>query len=211
MNRMRVLVDGERRIVDAGVVVLRPVEDHGLALEGIRDRPGCSDSARGIRREITLVFMIALSNRLPRRPGSRRCSFIGLSTVRITLRSRISPIWQLSPIVLPLTVGASGSSRPVLHQLGDDGRHAAGVIVVLAEIFAGRLQVHQQRHLMADRCQSSLSSSTPRWRAMALRWIGALVEPPIAELTTMAFSKASRVRMSEGFRSSRPCRRCAGR
>ena len=37
---------------------------------------------------------------------------------------------------------------------------------------------------------------------MALRWIGALVEPPIAELTTMALMKASRVMMSEGFRSS---------
>jgi hypothetical protein len=37
---------------------------------------------------------------------------------------------------------------------------------------------------------------------MALMWIGALVEPPMAELTTMAFSNASRVMMSEGFRSS---------
>ena len=37
---------------------------------------------------------------------------------------------------------------------------------------------------------------------MALRWIGALVEPPIAELTTMAFSNALRVMMSDGFRSS---------
>ena len=50
--------------------------------------------------------------------------------------------------------------------------------------------------------QSSLSSSTPRCRAMALRWIGALVEPPIAELMTMAFSKAARVMISDGFRSS---------
>ena len=32
--------------------------------------------------------------------------------------------------------------------------------------------------------------------------MGALVEPPIAELTTIAFRKAARVRMSEGFRSS---------
>src|SRR5579863_9173223 len=40
------------------------------------------------------------------------------------------------------------------------------------------------------------------WRASALMWIGALVEPPIAELTTMQFSNACRVRMSEGFRSS---------
>ena len=37
---------------------------------------------------------------------------------------------------------------------------------------------------------------------MALIWIGALVEPPIALLTTIVFSNASRVRMSDGFRSS---------
>ena len=52
-------------------------------------------------------------------------------------------------------------------------------------------------------CQSSLSSAMPRWLAMALRWIGALVEPPIAELTLMAFRNAARVMMSEGLRSSR--------
>ena len=40
------------------------------------------------------------------------------------------------------------------------------------------------------------------WRAMALKWIGALVEPPIAELTTMAFSNASRVMIFGGRRSS---------
>ena len=40
------------------------------------------------------------------------------------------------------------------------------------------------------------------WRAMALMWIGALVEPPMALLTTMTFSSASRVMMSDGFRSS---------
>ncbi len=50
--------------------------------------------------------------------------------------------------------------------------------------------------------QSSIASGTPTWRAMALMWIGALVEPPMALLTTMAFSNASRVMMSEGFRSS---------
>jgi hypothetical protein len=35
----------------------------------------------------------------------------------------------------------------------------------------------------------------------AFRWIGALVDPPMAELTTMAFSKASRVMMSLGLMS----------
>ena len=37
---------------------------------------------------------------------------------------------------------------------------------------------------------------------MALRWIGALVDPPIAELTLIAFRNAARVMMSDGFRSS---------
>ena len=37
---------------------------------------------------------------------------------------------------------------------------------------------------------------------MPFKWIGALVDPPMAELTTMAFSKASRVMMSEGRRFS---------
>ena len=47
-----------------------------------------------------------------------------------------------------------------------------------------------------------MASGTPVWRAMALMWIVALVDPPMALLTTMAFSIASRVMMSEGFRSS---------
>ena len=37
---------------------------------------------------------------------------------------------------------------------------------------------------MADLLPVVNVSSTPMWRAMALRWIGALVEPPMAELTT---------------------------
>src|SRR5262249_54466382 len=37
---------------------------------------------------------------------------------------------------------------------------------------------------------------------MALMWIGALLEPPIAEQATMAFSNASRGRMAEGLRFS---------
>src|SRR6478735_10040526 len=40
------------------------------------------------------------------------------------------------------------------------------------------------------------------WRAIAARWIGALVEPPIAELTRIALWNASLVSTSEGLRSS---------
>src|SRR3546814_20396468 len=51
-------------------------------------------------------------------------------------------------------------------------------------------------------CQSSMESATPMWRAMALMWIGQLVEPPIAEFTTIALSKAARVRLFDGVSAS---------
>ena len=50
--------------------------------------------------------------------------------------------------------------------------------------------------------QSKMSSGTPACRAMAVMWMVALVEPPIALLTRIAFSSACRVMMSEGLRSS---------
>ena len=53
------------------------------------------------------------------------------------------------------------------------------------------------------RVQSSRSSSTPMRPAMALRWITALVEPPMAAFTRIAFSKASLVRIFDSFKSSR--------
>src|SRR3546814_3584132 len=48
--------------------------------------------------------------------------------------------------------------------------------------------------------QSVSVSSTPMWRAIAFRWTGALVDPPIAELTRIAFRNAARVMMSDGRR-----------
>ncbi len=38
-----------------------------------------------------------------------------------------------------------------LHQFGHHGRHAAGMVIILAEIFARRLQVDDERHVVADR------------------------------------------------------------
>jgi hypothetical protein len=101
-----------------------------------------------------------------------------------------------------LTVIGALADQPLLHQLADHRRHAAGLMEVLAQIFAGGLQIDQQRHGVADRLPVLIGRSTPEWRARAVRWIGALVEPPMAELTTMALWKASGVRMSDGFRSS---------
>jgi hypothetical protein len=75
-------------------------------------------------------------------------------------------------------------------------------VVLLAEVLAGRLQVHEQRDLQAQPLPVLQWQVDPMCRAIAPMWIGALVDPPIAELTTMAFSNASRVRMSDGLRSS---------
>ena len=65
---------------------------------------------------------------------------------------------------------------------------------------------------------SSGSSTMPSSRAMAGRWMAAFVEPPMALCTMMAFSKASRVRISPArmpcsasFGISRPARRAAAK
>ena len=52
------------------------------------------------------------------------------------------------------------------------------------------------------RSKSSSDSAMPARRAMAITWMMALVEPPMAMCTAMAFWNAAGVRMSSGFRSS---------
>jgi len=47
--------------------------------------------------------------------------------------------------------------------------------------------------------KSSMPSSTPAARAMAIRCKTAFVEPPRAMMTTMAFSNEARVMMSRGL------------
>ena len=70
-------VDVHRRIVDAGDGSPRARRTPSPALEGFRDRWDPTDSGRGIPAEITLVFMIALSNRLPLRLMKPACCFNG--------------------------------------------------------------------------------------------------------------------------------------
>ena len=52
------------------------------------------------------------------------------------------------------------------------------------------------------RCHASVSNSTPMCLAIAVIWICAFVEPPIAELTTIAFSNAFLVITCDGVKSS---------
>ena len=154
---------------------------------------------------MTLVFMIAASNRLPRSTMKPASSISGRSNGRMTRSSSIAAPRQFSPMRAAVDGQRGLVDQALLHQLVDDRRHAAGAVVILAEIFAGRLQIHQQRHLVALGLPvGEFQRDAGMCRAMAARWIGALVDPPIAELTTIAFRNASRVRMSEGFRSSAP-------
>ena len=53
-------------------------------------------------------------------------------------------------MVLPLIVGASAWMRPACDQLMQHGGQAAGAIIFLAEIFAGRLHVEEKRDVKAD-------------------------------------------------------------
>ena len=57
--------------------------------------------------------------------------------------------------------------------------------------------------LRPSRSQSSSVRSTPMRPAIASRWTTALVDPPIAPLTMIAFSKDWRVRIFDIRRSSR--------
>ena len=61
------------------VIILRPVEHHGAALESVRIFRVARDSAARNSSEITLVFMIAELNRLPRNTLKPACAFSGLS------------------------------------------------------------------------------------------------------------------------------------
>ncbi len=56
-----------------------------------------------------------------------------------------------SPMLLPLTVSGVSAQTAGRHQLAQHRRQAAGAVILLAEILAGRLHVDQQRHVVADR------------------------------------------------------------
>ena len=129
-------------------------------------------------------------------------SFSGLSIGKMTSGSSDFVLAQFSPIVLPLTVSAfSWMSLRFISSLTTAGTPPARWNSSPRYLPAGCM-LTRSGTLWPTVSQSSIVSFTPMWRAMALMWIGALVEPPIALLTTIVFSNASRVRMSEGFRSS---------
>ena len=128
--------------------------------------------------------MMALSKRLPVRRLKPACSFIGSSN---SLDDLAVP-GELALAVLADGLAIGGDAVLVdlagTDQFGDDGGHAAGAVIILAQIFAGGLQVDQQRQVIA--VLFPVDDGRARCRdgaAMAFRWFGALVEPPMAVLT----------------------------
>ena len=89
-----------------------------------------------------------------------------------------------------------GSER--LHHRRDSARLGEVLHVVLPR------RPHAGDHgvVRARRSKSSSPSGTPARPAIAGRWTTALVEPPTAMRTRIAFSNAARVRIREGRRSS---------
>ena len=139
----------QRRIVDAVMIILRPVEhDHG-ALEGVR------------------VFRIVEIALLEFRADHARLHDRGIEQVALEVQEArlllqrivvgadhlVIP-GELAPAVLADGRARAGQ-RALVDLAGTDqfrkhGRQAAGAIIFLAEIFAGRLHVHEQRDLEAD-------------------------------------------------------------
>ena len=147
----RALVDALRRVVDAGMVVLRPVEHDGLAFKGFR---------------IARIRQVAVAELLRNHAGLHDCRIeqvafeieeAGFLHQRVGDRPDHLLVHVLhADAVLADRPAIDGDrlgmrQQPALDQFGHDRRYAAGMVVILAEIFARRLQVDEKRYLVADR------------------------------------------------------------
>ena len=145
--------------------------------------------------------MIALSNRLPVSTlnPARRAS--GASKGQITSGRATSLPAQSSASVRPVTVGGSSINPRSASSETTAGTPPAWWKSSPRNSPAGCMLTTSGRPWPCL-SQSDKGRSTPSVSAMAARWIGALVDPPISVLTRIAFRKAARVMISDGFRSS---------
>ena len=107
-----------------------------------------------------------------------------------------------SATVLPFMVSASPWIRPASSNSCITAGSPTGPVIFLAEIFPGRLHVDEERHVVAKLLpvlDRKLDADVPRdGDEMTGDW-----SSPIAEQATIAFSTAARVKISDGFKSSR--------
>lgn len=142
------LIDGECRIVDARVIILRPVEHDGATLEG---------------HGIVGVGKIAV----PELVGDdREFHDGGIEQIAFQNPEACILLERVGEGTDHLLVSDGGIAavlanafavdrqdilvdEPDRHELIDNRRHTAGMVIVLAQIFACRLEVHQERHALA--------------------------------------------------------------
>ena len=127
----------ERGVVDPVVVVVRAVEHDRAGLEHAFAARLAEVAVRGTPSEITLVFMIAKSNRLPCSTRKPARSLQRLRRRAGSSRGRwLSRPATFSARVRPVTVRQLAVELARLQQLPHHRRHAAGAVEALAEILA---------------------------------------------------------------------------
>ena len=130
------------------VVVLRTIEHHGLALEHVR-----------VHRVVEIALAELLGDHRGLHDGAveqvaRKDEEAGFRLQRVVEGADdlvVENFGGTAVLADGLAVDGRGvlADQPLLHQFADHGRHAAGMVEVLAQILAGRLHVDQQRHLVA--------------------------------------------------------------
>ena len=149
-EQQRVGGDAERGIVDPVVIILRTVEHDRGTLE---------------RFEIVRVGQIALAELRRDDAGfhDRRVEQIAAQhdepgILQQRRRERADDALVLDrrgPAIVADRLAVRGHrvfmDQPLLHQFGDHRWHAAGMVIIFAEILAGGLEIYHQRHLVAVR------------------------------------------------------------
>ncbi|MNZ72957.1 hypothetical protein D3C78_913520 [compost metagenome] len=141
-------VDAERRIVDAVVVIFRTIEHYGAAFEGLRIvRVGEVTVAEFFRNHARLHDgggeQVAAQN-------AEACTLLEWLVVRT---DDLFVFDDGATAIVADGLAVDGHrvflDEPLGHQLVDDCRNAAGMVIVLTEIFTCWLQVDKQRHVFA--------------------------------------------------------------
>ena len=137
--------------------------------------------------------------RFPRRMARPPVGLSGSSSGRTTRWPSASRVSRAcSPIVRPVTVGASSWSRPASSRRCATTPTPPALNRSTATYCPPGLRSHTSGVREAIRSKSSMSRSTPASRATASRCSTALVEPPLAATAAIAFSSDSRLMTSLG-------------
>ena len=160
-----------------------------------RAGPRCS------RRSCPLILATQPSGaRLPFRITSPPVGFRGLSSPTMTSWPRVSAALSASElIVCPVTVIACGWRCLPPSSFFANRRIPPARCISAATNLPEGFRSHNSGVRSLTVWKSSISSCTPASRAIASRCNTAFVDPPLAATDAIAFSKASRVRMSRGF------------